>query len=238
MAMRQIAAGRAGSPQRLVPAPVQGPQQTNDLGEFRITGLPAGEYVVAAVPGFGFGLGGPSASPSANGMAPATTYYPGSTDPAGAQPLSVSAGQAVENIDFAMLSAPAFSVTGVVVDENDAPVAGATVMLMNDPRSGAFMGPIGSARTEDDGRFAIVAVPNGSYRANASVPVMMGSGGGSSGSAGIGAVSSGYVMSSSSGFVQGGLAGSVGPIVPAEVVVNGANLTGVRVVVRRPVPSR
>jgi hypothetical protein len=216
MAMRRIAAGPAGSPQRLVPAPAQGPQQTNDLGEFRISGLPAGEYVVAAVPGFGFGPGGASAGPSANGMAPATTYYPGTPDAAGAQPLSVGAGQTVENINFAMQSAPAFRVTGVVVDENDAPVAGAMVMLMNDPRSGAFMGPIGSARTGDDGLFAIAAVPSGSYRANASVPMMMGSG----------------------GVERGVVSGSVGPNVPAEVIVNGANVAGVRLVVRRPVPAR
>jgi hypothetical protein len=218
MAMRQVAAGPPGSPQRLVPAPGQGPQQTNDLGEFRVTGLATGEYVVAAVPGFGFGLGASSATPSAGGLAPATTYYPGSVDPAGAQPLTVNAGQTIENITFTMQLAPAFRVTGIVVDENDAPVAGAFVTIMSDPRAGAFMGPIANGRSGDDGRFSIAQVPSGTYRVTASVPVMMNSGGSVTGG-GIGAVST---------TLQNRFQ-------PTEVVINGGNVGGVRVVVLKPV---
>jgi hypothetical protein len=41
-------------------APMQGPQQTNDLGEFRVAGLVPGEYFIAAVPRrfSGFGVPG------------------------------------------------------------------------------------------------------------------------------------------------------------------------------------
>jgi hypothetical protein len=60
---------------------------------------------------------------------------------AAAQPIAVAAGAEVGNISFTMQSAPAFRVSGIVVDENGDPVADAMVMMMGDPRSGIFMGP-------------------------------------------------------------------------------------------------
>jgi protocatechuate 3,4-dioxygenase beta subunit len=243
MAMHRVIAP-SGMPQRLLPAPSQGPQQTNDVGEFRVTGLAPGEYVVAAMPHSAFGLGAPAVTPSANSTAATTTYYPGTIDQAAAQPLTVAAGQTVDNINFSMQSVAAFRVSGRVVDENDTPVANAMVMLMGDPRSGAaFMGPAGSARTGDDGRFTIADVPFGTYRVTASVMVLMGgstgaaSGGivGGISSVSVGAGSSGTFSSwtvSSSGGVSGGTIGGMDQA--AEVVVNGANVTGVRVVAQRP----
>src|SRR5262249_5601809 len=48
-----------------------------------------------------------------------------------------------------------------------------------DPRNGVFMGPVGNGRSGDDGRFAIENVVAGTYRASASVPIVMsGPGGG------------------------------------------------------------
>ena len=54
-------------------------------------------------------------------------------------------------------------------DLDGGPVGGAMVMLVGNQRSGMFMGPVGSARTLDSGRFEISDVPPGSYQANASV---------------------------------------------------------------------
>ena len=53
MALRRITppGGSAALP-RLIPTPTQGPQQTNDIGEYRVTGLPPGEYFLAAVTDF------------------------------------------------------------------------------------------------------------------------------------------------------------------------------------------
>src|SRR6266487_826294 len=54
MAMRRMPVPiNAGAGSRFLPAQMQGPQQTNDLGEFRVAGLAPGEYVIAAVP-YGF----------------------------------------------------------------------------------------------------------------------------------------------------------------------------------------
>jgi hypothetical protein len=211
--------GTGGAP-RLIPAPAQG-QQTNDLGEFRVYGLPAGEYAVAVSPrpAVYFGAAGvtPLSSAAAATTVLATTYYPGTLDPNQAQPVAVTSGATVENISFSIQSVTAFRVAGVVVDTTGAPIGGAMVMLMADPRSGGMLfGPGASARTQDDGTFVLVGVAPGTYRVNASVMTMMGSGSG-----GIG----GITFSAST---------ATAPLPrPAEVTVADGDVTGVQVVVRR-----
>jgi len=220
---------------RLVPAPGAG-QQTNDLGEFRIAGLAAGEYYVAAMPRGGSPFGGPGVTPTANGTANTTTYYPGTIDQAAAQTIKVAAGETVDNIVFSIQSVPAFRISGRVVDENGALVGGAMVMLMGDPRATAFMGPAGNARTEDDGRFTIAEVPAGTYRVVASIPMVMNGSGGAMPRGVVGGVGTGGFASwMSVGGVSSAATG--GPDQATEVIVNGANVTGIRVVVRRPAPQ-
>jgi protocatechuate 3,4-dioxygenase beta subunit len=243
MALRRFPVNVPGMAGRWVPAAIQGPMQTNDLGEFRIAGLAPGEYLVAAMPRGGGPFGGEGLAPSSNGTAVTTTYYPGTIDQTGAQSVHVLAGETVNNIVFGILSVPAFRISGRVVDENDAPIAGAMVMLLNDPRGGAAFGPAGTARTGTDGRFTIADVPSGSYRITASVPIVMNSSGGAGGVTG--GVTGGFTGGSASGssFTTWSSVGGVtttfggGGEQPAEVTVNGANVTGVRVVARRPVPQ-
>ena len=231
-----------GGPSRLIPAPGQSQQQTNDLGEFRVSGLAPGEYYVAAMPRPTAMFGGPGGNVQSAPQATrtprttiATTFYPGATDQAAAQPLSVAAGAEVGNINFAMQSVPAFRVSGTVVDENGNAVAGAMVMLMGDPRNGGMlMGPSGNARTQDNGRFDMDDVPAGAYRANASIPVSWSSSGGVS--AGVsGGVSGGFASSSFTTFNGNAVTGTMEQ--PTEVVVTDADVTAVRVVVRRRVPQ-
>jgi hypothetical protein len=228
MAMRRMD-GPAGMPQRFVPAPMQGPQQTNDIGEFRIAGLASGDYIVAAVPQLGSPFGGPGTPPSATGTTTTSTYYPGTTDQAAAQSITVHAGETINNITFSMQSVRGFRISGRVVDENGEPAARAMVMLMPDPRSGSFMGPMGHATTGDDGRFTIADVPSGTYRINASIPVMMGGRGGVTGGV-VGGNFTSWSISSST-------AGAAANEQPVEVTVNGANVTGLRLVTRRPAPQ-
>jgi protocatechuate 3,4-dioxygenase beta subunit len=238
MAMRRFSGGPPGAAAaRLLSAPGAGMNpQTNDLGEFRIAGLAPGEYIVAVMPGGRSPFGGPGVTPAANGMAATTTYYPGTTDQAAAQAIKVAAGETADNVVFSLQSVPSFRISGRVVDENGAAVAGAMVMLTADPRTGAFMGPTGHTRTGDDGRFTIAEVPSGTYRVSASVPIMMNGSNGAVRGGVVGGVSSGGANTSwSSGVVLSGANGGVGQ--PTEVVINGANVTGVRVVVRRPTPQ-
>jgi protocatechuate 3,4-dioxygenase beta subunit len=231
MAMRRVNESAGFAPPRFIPVPMQGSQQTNDLGEFRVSGLAPGEYYIAAMRGTNvLGVNRSAAPPASNGSArtvPATTFYPGTTDPAGAQSVAVAAGQEVGSLAFTMQSAPAFRVSGFVVGDDGTPVARAMVMLMGDPRNGMFMGPAGNAQSGEDGRFVIDDVSAGSYRATAMVPMIMNNGGigGAAGSAGIGATG-GIVSFSSSDL------GRSEP--PAEIVVTDADVRSVRVIVRRP----
>jgi protocatechuate 3,4-dioxygenase beta subunit len=223
MAMRRVNESAGFAPPRFIPVPMQGSQQTNDLGEFRVSGLAPGEYYIAAMRGTNvLGVNRSAAPPASNGSArtvPATTFYPGTTDPAGAQSVAVAAGQEVGSLAFTMQSAPAFRVSGVVVGDDGTPVARATVMLMGDPRNGMFMGPAGNTQSGEDGRFVIDDVSAGSYRASAMVPMTMNNGG-------VGGGTGGIVSFSSSDLGR--------PEPPAEIVVTDADVRGVRVIVRRP----
>jgi hypothetical protein len=204
---------------------MQGPQQTNDLGEFRVSSLAPGEYYVAAMPRGASAFGGPATTPGSTRNARTaltTTFYPGTTDQAAAQPVVVAAGAEVDNIVFTIQSASAFRVSGFVVDEDGNPVARAMVMLMADPRSGMFMGPAGSAQTQDDGRFVIGEVPSGSYRITATVSMTV-----SNASGGVG---TGTFTTFSSGGIIGGVDRST------DVVVADADVGGVRLIVHRPPP--
>jgi protocatechuate 3,4-dioxygenase beta subunit len=238
MALRRITPpGASTAAPRLIPTPMQGSQQTNDIGEYRVTGLTPGEYFIAASPR-AMGFGGPGAtSTTGNGggaLTATTTYYPGTADQVGAQAITVAAGAEVSNIVFTLQSVPSYRVSGIVVDENGAPIARAMVMLMNDPRSGMmFMGPGGNAQTGDDGRFSIGDVTPGTYRLNASVPMMMTSGGGIGASS---VVTGGGSSFSSWSVSSGGVTTTVNatPQQPQEVVVMDADVRGVRVVARRP----
>ena len=120
-----------------------------------------------------------------------------------------------------MQSAPAFRVSGLVVDEDGKPVARAMVMLMGDPRSGMFMGPAGSVPTQDDGRFVIGEVPSGSYRITATVPMIVSN-------PGVRGGVSGGTFTTFNGRINGGMGQ------PTEIIIADADVRGVRVVVRRP----
>lgn len=240
MALRRVEP--TGDRAHVLPAPMQGPQQTNDLGEFRIAGLAPGDYLVAAMPRPIMGAFGGAGQSPAGGMArsvSATTFYPGTTDQSAGLPVTVAAGGETGNINFALQNARAFRVSGMVVDEAGAPVAGAMVMMMGDPRNAMF-GPSGSARTLDDGTFVIGEVVAGTYRVNASVPMVMSGGGRASGAVAIGGIAS--VWTSVDGTGSGNVAttsrrGGPAQTTMTEVVVSDADVSGVRVTLRRSPPQ-
>jgi hypothetical protein len=250
MAMRRFS--NQGMPLRMVPAGAGPGQQTNDLGEFRISGLPAGEFYVAAMPRHLPPMfGGPGVDTTTARAQPApqsrtttaTTFYPGTSDQNAALPVAVAAGAEVGNITFAMQSVQSFRVSGIVVDQDGAPVGGAMVMLMGDPRTGMFGGPAGSARTRDNGRFDIDDVVAGSYRVNGSIPVMLGGRGAGGGAAGVAENGSFVSVNAAGGFTSAtwssssgdGRGGSTDPAV--EIVVGDADVKDVRVTVRRQAPQ-
>ena len=147
---------------------------TNDLGEFRVFGLASGEYVIAASPQPMIGR----QSISANATLLASTFYPGVSEATAAQPIAVTAGETVGGVEFRLLTTPAFSVTGVVVDQADTPVAGARVMLRADSRfddRGVLNpGPASQINADASGRFVFGNLPSGLYSVNVNVIVSSG----------------------------------------------------------------
>jgi uncharacterized protein (DUF2141 family) len=94
---------------------------TNDLGEYRMFGLPPGRYYVSAFyqdVGSGLGLrkhladdgGGPDAGTEEYAL----TYYGNSTDPEGGTPIRIRAGQTLTDIDIKMKMYRSFQISGSI----------------------------------------------------------------------------------------------------------------------------
>ena len=167
-AMRQT---WAGGRRRLVPG--GRPGQTNDLGQFRIYGLPPGDYYVSAslrnMESMMFdvmGPGGPTGSNPGSGYAP--TYFPGTASPADAQKISVAVGQEAQQTDFALVPTRLSRITGVVMGADGKPLDGAMVNAVPQNRTGDFgaMMMSASGRTTKDGNFTLNGVAPGDYTLN------------------------------------------------------------------------
>lgn len=150
---------------------------TNDLGQFRVYGLSPGDYFVsatvrggemmavelamAATMGGG-AVGGPTGSNPNSGYAP--TYFPGTSNGAEAQKISVAVGQEAQNTDFALLPVKLSKISGTVISSDGKPVDGSMINMV--PRNadvGAMMMMMGGARTDKNGNFTITNATPGDY---------------------------------------------------------------------------
>ena len=133
---------------------------TNDLGEYRISGLPGGEYLVMAQSG---------QQPALINLKPeeprvyAPTFYPGTTDRRQATKIQVHAGDEV-GANFSLVSTRTFSVRGSVSGlrlQNGSQPGPAQVTLepVDNPMAQRFQGAI-----LPNGTFRIASVLPGSYR--------------------------------------------------------------------------
>ena len=143
---------------------------TNDLGQFRIYGLPPGEYYVSAqlrnmnmmiFDMAGGGAGGPTGSNQTSGYA--ATYYPGTASPADAQRVAVAVGQELGSVDIQLQPVKLAKITGTAVGSDGKPMSGAMVMLMPTMRDAMQFMPGGSSRTNKDGQFTLTGVAPGEY---------------------------------------------------------------------------
>jgi protocatechuate 3,4-dioxygenase beta subunit len=141
-----------------------GQDQTSNNGEFRIVGLAGGEYILAASTA--------SNHSAVNVMSPATTtaavtYFPGTADPAAAQPVSVEAGEIVSEVEVRIVAVRAFVVSGVVTDDLSGPLQDAMVTLMSNQGGAEPLIPLMMASsmttTDSTGKFAFSSVPAGVY---------------------------------------------------------------------------
>lgn len=144
--------------------------QTNDLGQFRLYGLPPGEYFVSAtLRGAEMVMfemlassDGPSGSGNTAGYAP--TYFPGTPSAAEAQKISLAAGQEMGSADFQLLPVRLAKVAGTVVGSDGKPLGTAMVNLVPSRGTDAPMMMMGnSTRTNADGAFVLSSVTPGDY---------------------------------------------------------------------------
>jgi hypothetical protein len=153
----------AGRP-RLVDAGGLGSHRTDDLGRYRIYGLPPGQYIVSAVAGQ---IRPDFTSAGLSGYAP--TYFPGTPNPGDAQWVSVDLSAQVTGIDMTMSRTATARVTGRRLDEAGNP-AGGTIVMSPSRRSGSVAPTPVGARTRPDGWFEFPNVAPGEYVVQASTP--------------------------------------------------------------------
>ena len=142
---------------------------TNDLGQFRLYGLPPGEYYVSAtlrnmtmmVMDMVGGGSGSNANAQTSGYA--ATYYPSTPNPGEAQRVAVAVGQELPNVDIQLQPVKLARVSGVALGSDGRPMGGAIVMLMPSMKDALMFGPGATARTDKDGNFTLSSVTPGDY---------------------------------------------------------------------------
>lgn len=134
---------------------------TDDLGHFRLYGLPGGEYYITARPPREFMMGGDAAPAPTEGMAP--TYYPGSPDVAQARPVQVRAGQELPNVAFALVRQRLSRVRGNALTSHGEPYVGAMVMVSGVDMMAGGGFSTGGERVRADGSFTVNGLPPGAY---------------------------------------------------------------------------
>ncbi len=154
--------------------------QTNDLGQYRIYGLPPGDYYVSATlrgsegmlglemamamtTGSGGGMAGPAPSGSNPNSGYAPTYFPGTTVGADATKLTIAIGQDAQGTDFALLPVKLAKITGTVISGEGKPADGSMVNAV--PRVTDNLGIMipSAARTDKNGNFTLTGVAPGEY---------------------------------------------------------------------------
>ncbi|MCA1584527.1 MAG: carboxypeptidase-like regulatory domain-containing protein [Acidobacteria bacterium] len=132
--------------------------RSDDLGRFRIFGLPAGEYYVGAQPPRDFGAF--SDAGPVEGLA--TTYFPGSPDVAQARPVRVRAAQEAPNVSFAVVRQRLARVRGTALNSRGEPFVGAMVMVGSTDSELAGFSSFGNA-VRPDGSFVVTGLAPGAY---------------------------------------------------------------------------
>jgi len=140
------------------PVPAGQAGQTNDLGEFRITGLPAANTTWQRARGRSRRSHAHPCERHDDG----DDLLSGAPEISAAQRSSCRARRPSAAFQFLMMSAPAFSISGVVVDDMERPLRGAMVSMMP-----CRSRPRGAARVRShtiDGTFTLSNVIAGTYR--------------------------------------------------------------------------
>ncbi len=128
---------------------------TNDLGEYRLFGLSPGKYFLSATPNESPGLTG------AQGYAP--TYYPGTSDPAGATALELQSGTVRRGVDITLMKTRTVRLRGLVVDPTPSTMQGVYLTLMPREDAESMMERQFGTSVDSRGGFEFPSVAPGAY---------------------------------------------------------------------------
>ena len=130
---------------------------TDDRGEFRIFGVPPGNYVILARLDDATDLG------SRDRVRYVPTYYPGTPAASEAQHVTVGLGQEVSGMTIALARAATATVRGVVRSSNQASFGLFTVVSAREINGSLAQGHTATAIAAGDGSFAIAGLLPGAY---------------------------------------------------------------------------
>lgn len=134
----------------------QSGSSTDDRGEFRIFGVPPGDYVISATLDV-MDLG------SRDRVRYVPTYYPGTPVASEAQRVSVAAAQELSGIVIALARAATATVRGVVRTSGDASLGPFTFVTAQEVGAARAEGKTEMAVAGSDGSFAIAGLLPGTY---------------------------------------------------------------------------
>jgi hypothetical protein len=162
---------------------------SDDRGQYRLFGVPPGEYIVAASPPLGIATSTRQTTAadiqwamrqlqgSAAGAAPDATpppaqpavgvpiYYPGTVDLAAAAPVVLRAGEERLGVDFTVQLVPSARIEGTIVDPDGRPATSAQIILMHktlQPGDYVMSTTVGN-RQATNGRISMTNIAPGTY---------------------------------------------------------------------------
>lgn len=161
--------GYQGGARRMMPAQgANARDTTDDQGHFRLFGLPPGEYYVSAT----LRSGGPEVTdPMGELSGYAATYYPGTTNIAEAQRVTLAVSQENTGVSFGLIATRLVRVSGQVIMSDGSPATGGVITLVPTSASGgrgAVMQQGGAGnRIDQTGAFRLPNVAPGRYQVQA-----------------------------------------------------------------------
>jgi hypothetical protein len=134
--------------------------RTNDLGQFRLFGLPPGDYLIATAGRNAPDIGLPIVLGPVTPADTVPTYYPGTPRLAEAQTISLASGEE-RSIHFALSRVRPVAISGTVMTSAGRPAAGMRINLRT--MAGLSLTVRGAGTTSAAGAFVIPSVSPGTY---------------------------------------------------------------------------
>lgn len=146
-------------------APVGRTSMTNDIGEFRLFGLPPGQYYVSAT----LRVNSPGSGSTDDRLGYAPAYYPGTAIVAEAEALTVGLGQALPNVTISLSPMRTARITGSAIDSDGTILTSGFVNAI-ETSGPTVMTTAGGASIRPDGSFTLSNIVPGEYTLQVTIP--------------------------------------------------------------------